>query len=334
MGALAIVPTREVVPHRPEVVASRRRDDFESLWLTVIMSAVEDLFSPGSAATAQDQSDALHFLTDKVGAWAASRLAIATAAGIDPAALREHVVGILEGNPLPPGMLSSTSNTHTKNLAAGLDAARLRWSQRLATDKETLDRSRALSANAKERREKERAEAEDQRAARNAALEAQHEAALERKMEAQRRATMEREAVIERTLERAAKAQAAIGRQLKAAPPRAPRHEEFFTLTPLEIDGLPFGQIALFKQPWEFGDYCTILGTHLPNPKTTPARMLLELTQPEAVMSGDFARGEARWDGLRKIEAITGLTPIFFEPDGCPALRAQPHYKMRLRLRP
>lgn len=314
--------------------AQPTQDDFLILWLAVITKAVEDLFSPGVAATAQDQTDALHFLTDKVGAWATSRLAVATAAGIDPAALREHIVGILEGAPLPPGMLSNTSNTHTKNLVAGLDAARLRWSQRLATDKETLDRSRALAANAKERREKERAEAEDQRAARNAALEAQHEAALERRMDAQRRAMMEREAVIERTRERAAKAQAAIVRQLKAAPPREPRHEEFFTLTPLEIDGLPFGQIALFKQPWEFGDYCTTLGTYLPNPKTTAARMLLELTQPEASVSKHFAQGEARWDGLRKIEAITGLTTIFFEPDGCPALRAQPHYTMRLRLRP
>lgn len=312
MGALAIVPTREV-PHRPEVVATRRRDDFVLIWLAVITTAVEDLFSPSASATHQDQSDAVHFLTDMGGAWAASRRDVATAAGIDPEVLREHVVGILEGADPPEGMLSGErgcSGKRTANLVTGVKAARTNWAQRLATDKETLERSRILAAEAAERRAKTR-EAAQARAARDAALAAQHEAAIARRTEAQIRSAREREA--------------RLGRQKGRA---------FFTLTPLEIGGLPYGQIVAFKQPWVFGDYCTVLDAYLPNPNAAAGRMLLEVTQPEALLCDYYADQSTRWESLRKIEAITGLTPLYFDKDGGPELKARAGRTMRLRRRP
>ncbi|MCB6177519.1 hypothetical protein LHP98_05165 [Rhodobacter sp. Har01] len=317
MRALAIVPTREVVPHRPEVVASRRRDDFESLWLTVIMSAVEDLFSPSSAATAQDQSDALHFLTDKVGAWAASRRDVATAAGIDHEHLREHVVSILEGAEPPDGMLSGDRGRKPANFVSGVVEARRQWAQRLAKDQETLDRSRAFAAEASERRAKER-EAERVRAERDAAFGNEHAAAIARRQEHQ---------------DRLAATQAAQVKQEKLAVGRA-QGKEFFALEPLEIGGLNFGRVATFKRPWAFGDFCTVLDAYLPNPNAAAGRMLREVTQPEAVLCDHYADQSTRWESLRKIEAITGLTPLYFDKDGGPELKAFKGRTMRLRLRP
>lgn len=317
MRALAIVPTREVVPHRPEVVASRRRDDFEAVWLTVISKAVEDLFAPGFAATSSDQTEALHFLTDRVGAWAVSRRDVATAAGVDPDVLRAHVVSILEGAEPPSGMLSSENGKQVKNLTEGVEAARRQWAQRRALDQETLERSRILAADARERRAKESA-VERSRAARDAALAAQHDAAIRRRQETQARIDAAR----------AAKAQCE-----KLAAGRA-KGREFFALETLVIGGLNFGRIAVFKRPWEFGDFCTTLDAYLPKPNAAAGRMLREVTQPEAVLCDYYADTTTRWESLRKIEAITGLTPIYFDADGGPELKAFKGRTMRLRQRP
>lgn len=311
MGALARVPTREIVSY--EVVA-RRRDDFEALWLMVITSAVEDLFSPGFTATAQDQSDALHFLTDQVGAWAASRRDVATAAGIDHDVLREHVVSILEGKEPPPGMLTGERGKKPANFVAGVEAARRQWAERIAVEKATLERSRALAADAAERRAKE-SEVERSRAARDAMLAAQHDAAIRRRQEYQARLDTAR----------AKDEKLAVGRA---------KGREFFALETLVIGGLNFGQIAVFKRPWEFGDFCTTLDAYLPKPNTAAGRMLRELTQPEAVLCDNYADTPTRWESLRKIEAITGLTPLYFDADGGPELKARAGRTMRLRQRP
>jgi len=316
MGVLARVPTREVA-HRPEVVASRRRDDFEALWLTVITSAVEDLFSPGFAATAQDQSDALHFLTDKVGAWAASRRDVATAAGIDHEHLREHVVSILEGAEPPDGMLSGERGRKPANFVVGVEAARRQWAQRIAVTQETLERSRAFAAEAAERRAKARA-VERVRAERDAAFANQHAAAIARRQEQQARIDAARAAA-------AQDEKLLVGRQ---------KGKEFFALEPLEIEGLPYGKIAVFKRPWDFGDFCTVLDAYLPNPNAAAGRMLREVTQPEAVLCDHYADQSTRWESLRKIEAITGLTPLYFDADGGPELKARAGRTIRLRQRP
>lgn len=67
------------------------------VWIAVLNQAFLDAFAPGPAVSVPEQRDALLFLTATSGAWARSRIDVATIINMDPERVREHALAILEG---------------------------------------------------------------------------------------------------------------------------------------------------------------------------------------------------------------------------------------------
>lgn len=105
-------------------VHASRPDGPQSLYRAVVARAVLDLFGkviPGSEGEDAQHSRraALYFLVRDRGAWAESRRDLCGACGIDPDALRKHVLHILNGGEI--------TGADARNVFGGIDAARRLW---------------------------------------------------------------------------------------------------------------------------------------------------------------------------------------------------------------
>jgi len=110
-------------------VHASRPDGPQSLYRAVIARAVLDLFgkvipAPEGVDANGARREALYFLVRERGAWAESRRDLCGACGIDPDALRKHVLRILAG-----GEIVGADHRQT---FGGIDAARSLWEQEQA----------------------------------------------------------------------------------------------------------------------------------------------------------------------------------------------------------
>lgn len=110
-------------------VHASRPDGPQSLYRAVIARAVLDLFGkviPGSEGEDAQHSRraALYFLVRERGDWAVSRRDLCGACGIDPDALRKHVLHILNGGEI--------TGADARNVFGGIEIARGLWEQEQA----------------------------------------------------------------------------------------------------------------------------------------------------------------------------------------------------------
>lgn len=260
----------------------------------VVLKAVTDMFSPNIPEP--DRADAFAFLTAKKGSWADSRERLCWLVDMDPDALRERILDILEG--------TRDLGTLSRQGIGNLDAEYGR--KHLAQVRQQEEASRAAAKVQAERaRERRKREAEIQ-----AVLHEQAKAELEQES---------------RVFEE----------RLKAAQREAGLHPDHRVKVAkavyLENDGLPLGHVLRIDNPWEPGTYCTFLETLLPSKSNSMGRAVAAACSEHGFVLEHHTRYNLA--SLRRAASLMNVDLLYQDAEGNPVSYSSDAVTARLRLR-